>query len=519
MTRKILVAVAIVAAVVAAGVLLERGLRPDHAPQPAPGAEAEAQAEVYTCPMHPSVVSDRPGACPVCGMALVRKSAAAGMDSAATEDLRTVSLSPTQRVTANVSAVPATRRPMARTVRMIGSIAYDERRFAIVTARFPGRIEKLLVLCCGPVVRKGETMVELYSPEAVAAQQEYLVAVAGSPDSGTGSGGGAPGFAENARQRLLLWGFTDEDLEHLRANRAPQFMVPVRAPISGTVLKKNADLQRYVTTGENLYEIADLSEVWAMLEVYENDLRHLAVGQEVLLTTQAYPGESYRGRVTLVEPVVDPRTRTVRVRAEVPNPLRRLKPNMYVSAELRTVRRDVLTVPAGAVLSTGRNSVVWVEEHENTFAPRTVVTGLEDGGVVEILSGLREGEQVAATGGFLLDSESALQAPSGLGHTSHAGSSAGSEAAAVPRDGELDIVVKGGYSPSVILLKQGETVRLNFRREEESACTEELVIDAFDVRKKLPAWRTTTVVLTPRQPGVFGFSCGMKMLHGKIVVE
>lgn len=518
MRRSALMAAAVLAAVLAAGLLLDRWLRPDHGPQAGPGTGAGAQAEVYTCPMHPSVVSDRAGACPVCGMALVRRSAAAGMDSAATESLRTVSLSPTQRVTANVSVLPATRRPMARTVRMIGSIAYDDRRFAIVTARFPGRIEKLTVLCCGPVVRKGETMVELYSPEAVAAQQEYLVAVAGGPDSGAG-GGGAPGFAENARQRLLLWGFTEEELERLRATRAPRFMVPVRAPISGTVLKKNADLQRYVTTGDNLYEIADLSEVWAMLEVYENDLRHLAVGQEVLLTTKAYPGESYRGRVTLIEPVIDPRTRTVRVRAEVPNPLRRLKPNMYVSAELRTVRRDVLTVPAGAVLSTGRNAVVWVEEQENTFAPRTVVTGLEDGGVVEVLSGLREGEQVAATGGFLLDSESALRAPSALGHTSRAGSSAGSEAAAVPQDGELDIVVKDGYAPSVILLKQGETVRLNFRREEESACTEELVIDAFDVRRKLPAWRTTTVVLTPQRPGVFGFSCGMKMLHGKIVVE
>ena len=519
MNRRTLMLIAVLGTAVVAGVLLYRGLRPDdHRPE-GPGAESGAQAEVYTCPMHPSVVSDRPGACPVCGMALVRKSAAAAMDSAAMGDLRSVSLSPTQRMTANVSTVPATRRPMARTIRMIGSVAYDERRFAIVTARFPGRIEKLTVLCCGPVVRKGETMVELYSPEAVAAQQEYLVAVAGSPDSGEGGGGGAPGFAGNARQKLLLWGFTDEDLEHLRATRTPQFLVPVRAPISGTVLKKNADLQRYVATGENLYEIADLSEVWAMLEVYESDLRYLAVGQEVFITTQAYPGERYRGRVTLVEPVVDPRTRTVRVRAEVPNPLRRLKPNMYVSAELRSERRDVLTVPAGAVLATGRNPVVWVEEHENTFAPRTVVTGLEDGGVVEILGGLREGEQVAATGGFLLDSESALQAPAGVGHTAGAGPSAASEAAAVPHDGELDIVVKGGFSPSVILLQRGETVRLNFRREEESACTEEVVIDAFDVRRKLPAWRTTTVVLTPQQSGVFGFTCGMRMLHGKIIVE
>ncbi len=175
-------------------------------------------------------------------------------------------------------------------------------------------------------------------------------------------------------------------------------------------MKKSVDVQRYVETGEPLFEVADLSVVWVLLDVYEKDLRFVAVGQTVQVTTPAYPGELFAGRVTFIDPVLSPDTRTIRVRTEFPNKNGKLKPNMYVNASIAIAPAQVVAIPTSAILPMGSRSIVWVEVSENTFEPREVVTGIVSDGFAEVLEGLKPGECIAATGGFLIDAESALTA-------------------------------------------------------------------------------------------------------------
>ncbi len=514
--KQIVGIVAAAAAVVALLMYVEAG--PFNAGDPIHGTD-----EVYTCPMHPSVQSDRPGACPVCGMALVKRSTSLVPDIVP-EDLRLVSLSPTQRLVANVGTVPVKRGTISKEIRLAGTVNYAEPLQATVAARFSGRIETLHADFTGKRVERNDPLFELYSPDLVSAQREFLLAL-GNVDIDTGGGTGFLRIAgmnhqllEASREKLRVhFGLTDGQMERLQETRDLQSTVTFHSPISGTVVRKSVVQGQYVDEGMTLYELADLSMVWIYFDVYESDLRFITKGRNLTIFNEAYPDESFSGKVIFIDPVLNPETRTVRIRTEAANRDGKLKPNMYATALLREGTPNALIVPAGAVLSTGKRTVVWVEVGENSFEPRDVVLGVINESSAEVLGGLEEGEMVVATGGYLLDSESSLQMPSG--EDSHPGQHSGADSRTDPIQQEITIRVAGGYFPNVVHLRKGSAAKLHFFRDEASKCTEEVVLRDFGIRARLPQGEMTTLEVTPEETGEFVFSCGMNMIHGKIVVH
>ena len=390
----------------------------------AQATKAEPAKEYYTCAMHPSVVSDRPGACPVCGMALVKKTAQAGMSIEQTASLAAVSLSPSQRVLANVSTSPVTRKNIEKTISAVGVVDVAEPLQAAVSARFRGRIENLLVNYTGENVEKGQPLFEMYSPDLVSAQQELLL-THDALENTKGAGNEQnmevqERLFEASKNRLKVhFGMSESQISDVVSSKRVQNTLRFLSPIRGTVVQKQVQQGQYVDEGMRLYQLVDLSKVWISVDVYEQDLSLVRIGQAVHIESQSFPGESLHGKVTFIDPVVNGETRTARVRTEFANSSGRLKPNMFVNARISVIREHVLTVPFSAVLSTGKKTAVWVETQSNIFEPRNVELGLSSDGLQEILGGIDENELVATSGGFLIDSESKLQLPSAGG--AHAG--------------------------------------------------------------------------------------------------
>jgi Cu(I)/Ag(I) efflux system membrane fusion protein len=478
---------------------------------------SSVEAEVYTCPMHPSVRSDRPGACPVCGMALVRKTEGAPLP----EHINALSISPTERVVANISTVPVLRGSVEKELRVVGLVSFAEPLQSTVAARFRGRIEVLHADFTGRTVGQNEPLFDLYSPDLIAAQREFLLALGNQDGQGllTSSGMNRE-LLTAARERLIVhFGLTPEQISRLEASGEVRNTVTFHSPISGTVIRKTVVEGQYVDEGMTLYELADLSMVWIIFDVYEKDLPFVRNGQPMSIVSEAYPGQMLSGKITFVDPVLNPETRTVRIRTEMMNQDGKLKPNMYVTGLVKRKRTEVLVVPRSSILSTGQRTVVWVEVGENTFEPRDVVVGLTGDSSAEVLDGLGEGEVIASTGGYLIDSESSLRSPSpaASGHSDHG--SVMKEDTGQGAEPDIHIRVAGGYSPKVIHVRKGVLTRLHFLREESSRCTEEVVLRDFGLRASLPQGVPVTLEITPEETGEFVFSCGMNMIHGKIVVH
>ena len=504
-------------------------------PSPQSPAEAHEGSTYYTCPMHPSVHKDKPGACPVCGMALVKKSAQMEMGDGNLAGLKTISLSPTQRVMANVTTAIVERKTLKKEMNVVGVVDFAEPNYLHISMRFSGRLDKLYLTYTGQSVRKGDPVADVYSPEAISAQQEYLLALESQEQLKNASESVAAGSADllgEAKQKLLRWGFTEEQLKTLKETRQVNRLVTIHSPMSGTVMKKNVDPQHYSNMGEDIYDVADLSTVWIYLDMYEKDIRFVKVGQSVRITTESYPNETFTGRVMFIDPVLNADTRTVRVRTEFANPAGKLKPNMYVKASITVPSARSLVVPASSIMATGKRTVVWVEVQPDMFEPRDVAIGTTTETYAEVVDGLSEGERVAETGGFLIDSESALRQPAESGgHASHIEKTqAVAEPFARPSEyfkatekhaenNETGILVKGRYTPEVIHVKAGAPVTLHFYRDEDADCTNEVVFESLGIRRRLPARETTTIVFTPRDTGEIAFSCGMGMVRGKLIVE
>jgi Cu(I)/Ag(I) efflux system membrane fusion protein len=263
----------------------------------------------------------------------------------------------------------------------------------------------------GAVVRRGDPLLSIYSPELIGAEEEYLIAL-GSVDDATRSQ-----LIAASRKRLAeRFGITEAQINRLEREREMQSSATYSSPIAGTVIRKPVVQGQYVEEGTTLFELADLSRVWVVASVPEQDIRSVRNGDTVEVTLDAYPGVLFKSRVGFIEPVLDADSRTVRVRTELANPEGKLKPNMYARIALKRAPREALAVPTSAVLFTGRHPRVWVESEPGRFAPHVVSVGLTSGAFTEILSGLNEGDMVASTGGFLIDSESQLEAPAGGGH-------------------------------------------------------------------------------------------------------
>lgn len=393
--------------------------------------QEQSASPLWTCPMHPFIIKDRPGSCPICGMELVKKLNDAQQSVANSpeqqrqlEQLGQIALSPTQRVMANVAVQEAATQAMTKEITAVGVVQYDQSRQAKVTAWIAGRIDRLQVAAVGTVVHKDRPVAELYSPELVASQQEYLLAVKSREQLKNSSlpaiSQNGEGLVASARQRLSLYGVKDHQIRELERAGQPIIRLPIYTPLSGVVTEKLVQQGQYVNVGDPLFNIADLSQVWVDLEVYENELPNLRVGQTVEISSPAIPGRPLVGRVALIYPFLDPKTRTAKARVELPNPGLKLKPEMFVNALLKVGLSSTVVLPVSAVIDSGKRQVVWVEREPGIFEPRPVQIGQRNGNTVQILSGVKPGEKVAVSGAYLIDSESQLRGGS-QDHSQHTG--------------------------------------------------------------------------------------------------
>lgn len=308
-------------------------------------------------------------------------------------------------------------RTLARRVLAAGVVEANERGLAAIAPKFEGWIETLHVNTTGQAVRRGQPVAEVYSPELAAAQREYLIAKSGAralERAGGEAAQGARELADSAAQRLRNWDLTPAQIERLAAEGQPRRTVTLVSPVSGVVIEKPAVQGMRFAAGETLLRIADLSTVWLIAEVYEQDLRWVRIGQSASVSFNAYPERSFRGKVSFIYPTLRPETRTVRLRIDLPNPDGALKPAMYGTVELAAGQQEkVLAVPDSAVIDSGARQVVLVAQGEGRYAPREVKIGLRADGYAEVREGVKAGEEVVTRANFLIDAESNLKAALG----------------------------------------------------------------------------------------------------------
>jgi membrane fusion protein, copper/silver efflux system len=294
----------------------------------------------------------------------------------------------------------AAERPVASSVRAVGMLKFAEPRLVYVNARVSGWAEKLYADYVGKRVAAGEPLLALYSPELVSAQQEYLLATRLHDDT----------LAASAKQRLALWSIPEDQVDSLAARGTVTRTLLLRAPRSGEIVEKNVIEGQVVQAGTNLFLIADPSVLWADLAIFEQDARAVRVGTLTTTTVDALPGRTFPGHVTFISPQLDEKTRTLTARVEVDNRSRELRPGMYATAQLTSAGRRAVSVPLEAVLPTGTKDLVFVNRGDGRFVPREVRVGVRGDSLVEIVEGLKPGDEVVASATFLLDSESNLAA-------------------------------------------------------------------------------------------------------------
>jgi RND family efflux transporter MFP subunit len=365
---------------------------------------ASSKKTLYTCGMHPWIIQDHPGNCPICGMKLepVHKTAGAAAPSAASS---AIAIDPATIQMMNIQTTDITRSPLRRTIRTVGTIDYNETALTEVTTKFKGWIEKLDVDVTGELVHRDEPLFEIYSPELYSAEAEYLAILNSTNDPG------ALAMREAALGKLKFFDISDAQIGALEKTRELRKTLEILAPADGFVVEKNVVQGQMVDAGAKLYRLADLGIVWVFAQVYEQDLPYVQLGQEAVVKLSSLPDREFRGRVTYVYPDVDEKTRTAKVRLEFENPGYFLKPGMFVSAQIVSeLKPSALLVPDSAVLRSGEKNTVFVALPGGKFDARTVVLGLQaEGGKYEVISGLQEGDRVVASGQFMLDSESQLR--------------------------------------------------------------------------------------------------------------
>ena len=377
---------------------------------------AGAQSVKYLCPMHPFVAGDHPGACAICGMTLVAQEQAAQAKAVecSVHVPGGVTLSPQQRVMANVAVVKVAVREFSTATIAAGKVTWDERRLTRVAARIAGRVERLHANFTGARISAGQPLLDIYAPDLVSAQREYLLALEGTEHATESalpeSRAMMAGLRDAARSRLLGWGVSGPQLAELERSRQPKRVVTINAPTAGIITERLVTAGQYVTEGTPLFAVGSLAGVWVVAELYETDSGRITVGAPSLVTTEAFPGKVFPGQVAFVEPAINPETRTLKVRIDLDNRLGLLKPEMFVKVTLKSRKLKELAVPEGAVIFSGERSMVWVESAPGSFVPRNITVGRKGDGYYEVVSGLAGGEAVAASGGFLIDAESQVQA-------------------------------------------------------------------------------------------------------------
>ncbi|HEU4340369.1 MAG TPA: efflux RND transporter periplasmic adaptor subunit [Candidatus Binatia bacterium] len=323
-----------------------------------------------------------------------------------------VMVSPEKQQLTGVRIATVERRPMVRTVRTVGTITYDETKVTHVHSKIEGWIDKLYINYTGKLVEKGQPLFTIYSPDLLATQQEYLLAVKAKERLSTSSipevKSGAESLVEASKRRLALWDISENQIRELEEKGEAQRTLTLYAPHSGFVIKKDANQGMRIMPDKELYTIADLSTVWVNVDIYENEIPFIRPGQTASVSLSYDPSATIKGKVSFIYPYVDEKTRTAKARLDVPNPGFKLKPDMYVNAEMKIDGGRHLAVPEEAVLNSGLRKVVFIDKGNGHFEPKEIKLGAKMDGFYQVLSGLNEGERIASSSAFLLDSESRL---------------------------------------------------------------------------------------------------------------
>ncbi len=441
---KIVLATAVVSALLTYGILMIAGFH-------RPGkivASKQGKTRLWTCGMHPQVISKEPGTCPICGMNLVPKKddfqdkagskpqkankrkilywrapmnpseiydkpgkSSMGMDLVPVYEDEVggseIRIDPVVQQNMEVRTAKVKKGPLIHTIRTYGHITYDETRTGEVSPKVSGWLEKLYVNFTGDMVKKGQPLYEIYAPDLVAAQEEYLSAFRNFKSMG----GRNITLLESARRRLKYFDVAETEIKEIEASGNVKKTILIRSPFTGVVTRKNAVEGAYIKAGTTVYKIADLSRVWVEAHIYEYELIRIKKGQKAQMTLPYLPGRVFNGRLSYVYPYLQQKTRDVVVRIEFENPGLELKPEMYADVKIETTGKgEGLIIPSEAVIRSGERDIVFVAKGDGKFSPRNTSLGMAlDNGNVQILSGLARGELVVTSGQFLLDSESKLK--------------------------------------------------------------------------------------------------------------
>jgi len=360
----------------------------------------EYEASLWTCSMHPQIRQEEPGLCPLCKMELVP------LDGEHSHQENELEMTPAAVQLAQIQTTVIETNPTNKhsSLDLNGRLQVDETQIARLVNHIPGRIEKLAVSYTGATVQKGQILAWIYAPEIITAQKEVLEAQK--------IGALSPELLNAALKKLSYWKISDALIEELLSTQQLKETIPIMADYSGVVTQKNIAVGDYVTQGEVLFEVQDLSRLWAVFDVYEQNLTTIEEGQTLRFSTPAHLNQTFGGKIIFIDPRIDPQTRTAQVRVEIDNKKGLLKPEMFIKGQLEVKNNsDTLLVPKSAVLWTGKRSVVYIQLENRavpTFAFREVVLGTSVGDSYEILEGLVQGEEVVTNGAFLLDASAQL---------------------------------------------------------------------------------------------------------------
>jgi Cu(I)/Ag(I) efflux system membrane fusion protein len=377
------------------------------------------KVQKFHCPMHSTYISDKPGNCPICGMKLVPKNEELEKTSTAfTQTLENspkgyapVKISSEKLQLIGVTTSEAKFMDLDQSIRTVGRVEPDETRVHHIHTKFEGYIESIYVNYVGQFVKKGDPLFSIYSPELLATQREYLIALKAKGANSTQDEDALSwNLLEAARQRLALWDIGPTQIEKLEKTQEPVRALAIHSPVTGHVTHKTAIHGTKVMPADVLYDIVDLSTVWIMADVYEVNATAVKIGTPVQIELPYQANKIITGRFSYIDPVLDPQTRTIKARIEVQNPGNALKPNMYVNVILQGATGKGLMIPESAVITTGERNIVFVAAGDGEFIPKEVSLGTKVRGFYEIKNGLSVGEKVVTSGNFLIDSESKLKA-------------------------------------------------------------------------------------------------------------
>lgn len=438
----------------------------------------DAEPTIWTCSMHPQIRMEEPGDCPLCGMDLIPLQTTGTGD--ATIDPDAIQLSAEAAALANVQTTVVSRQNPVKEVQLYGIIQVDERLSQSQASHVSGRIEKLFVTFTGESVRRGEPIATIYSPELLNAQQELIEAVKMQDLQ--------PALIEAVREKLRLWKLTDAQITRIEQSGEVSPLIDVVATTSGIVISKNVNQGDYVNTGTVLFDVANLTQVWAVFDAYESDLPFLKVGDRLEYTLQSLPGKTFSGKISFINPILDPSTRTAKVRVETVNPGMVLKPEMYanvlIDAPLKQYNNEVV-VPKSAILWTGKRSIVYVKQPDTdipAFMLREVELGPSLGDAYVVLSGLNDGDEIVTNGAFTIDASAQLAGKRSMMNNETGHPVTGHEGHTINGNGTMQLPATGGEH--AMLTVQGLCEMCKDRIEKAAKSVSGVISASWDIKTK-----------------------------------